>query len=83
MKKWYIELFVDNGQGGVYHPCGTDYAMIYDDLKTLRGVLNRMKKWSWKHEKEIVGVKIYTYTDLYEDDTYELQYVNGKVSCRF
>ena len=34
MKKWYIELFVDNGQGGVYHPCGTEYTMLYDDLKT-------------------------------------------------
>ena len=78
MKKWYIELFVENGQGGVWHPCGTEYTMIYDDLKTLRGVLNRMKKWDWRSEKEIVGVKIYNYWRLYDDDTYTLVFAEGK-----
>ena len=49
MKKWYIELFVDNGQGGVYHPCGTEYTMLYDDLKTL--ISSSVIKFGFEAEK--------------------------------
>lgn len=77
MKKWYIKLLVRRGNELV-HPCGTDYSMLYDDLKTLRGVINRMKKWSpfitdkVKPGVEVVGFEIYNYTNLYDEDTHRL-----------
>ena len=73
MKNWYIELLV-NYNGELVNPCGTDYAMLYDDLKTLRGVLNRMKKWMPfdGYMQKVVGFKIYNYSNLYDDSTHTL-----------
>lgn len=81
MKKWYIELLV-NYKGELMNPCGTDYSILYDDLKTLRGVINRLKKLApfittqskdARHGKDIVGLNIYTYTNLYDESTYNLE----------
>lgn len=77
MKNWYIQLLVRRGNE-IIHPCGTDYSVLYNDLKTLRGVINRMKKWNpfitnkVKVGAEIVGFKIYNYTNLYDEDTHTL-----------
>ena len=73
MKNWYIELLVKI-DGKIYNPCGTEYAMTYKDLKTLRGVLNRIKKWYPfnKMEKEVVQVRIYNYHNFYDKNTYTL-----------
>jgi len=38
------------------NPCGSDYTRIIQDLKTVRGVKNRMDKYGWtwpKNTKEI------------------------------
>ena len=74
MKNWYIELYVKGKYTDTYHPLGTEYTMLYNDLKTLRGVINRMKKWIpfTSMIQQVVGFKIYTYTDLYDDDTFRL-----------
>ena len=74
MKKWLIELYVDVN-GKIFNPCGTEYAMLYDDLKTLRGVINRIKKWYPldKKEKKVVKIKIYSYTNLYDNNTHTLE----------
>lgn len=76
MKNWYIELYVKDNKGRVYSPAGTEYCMIYRDLKTLRGVLNRVKKWNMDN---IVGIKIFNFYDnLYTDLSDMLVFKSGE-----
>ncbi len=79
MKKWYIELLV-NRNGELVNPCGTDYSMIYEDLKTLNGVINRIKKWYpiTKLNQEVVSIKIYNYTNFFNKDTHILIFEASK-----
>ena len=60
---WWIRFYVGEEQ-----PCGIDYNMIINDLKTLRGVLNRMKKWSIRGN--ITKVEIYRNNghNIYDDN---------------
>lgn len=53
------------------NPCGTDYCVIMRDLKTLRGVRNRVLKMRWP--KDVVEIRIYSVTNLYDRETYNLQ----------
>ena len=43
--KFMVKLFLENGKGELYNPCGSSYSYIIRDLKTLRGVKNRIKKY--------------------------------------
>lgn len=43
--KFMVKLFLENKKGGLYNPCGSSYSYIIRDLKTLRGVKNRIKKY--------------------------------------
>ena len=56
-----------------YNPLGSDYCQIIHDLKTLRGVLNRIRKWRWA--EDVVEVRIYSATNVFDRETYNLQYI--------
>lgn len=60
---WWIKFYV-----GELQPCGMDYNGIINDLKTLRGVLNRVKKWQIKGD--ITKIEIYrnTSNNMYDND---------------
>ena len=52
--KFMVKLFLENEKGELYNPCGTSHTFIIRDLKTLRGVKNRIKKYPInKNTKEI------------------------------
>lgn len=73
MKNWYIDLYVKDNNGEIFHTLGNVYCEFYDDLKTLRGVINRLKKLNFdKLPLEVVGLKIYNYKNLYDKNSYEL-----------
>ena len=55
------------------NPCGSDYCIIIHDLKTLRGVKNRMAEWRWSDA--FVEVRVYTVTNIFDRETYNLQYI--------
>jgi hypothetical protein len=70
-KKWNHELKqYETTEPYLYNPCGTDYSFIFRDLKTLKGVKNRLKKFSLR--KDIVKLQIFTYTNIFNDDTFRL-----------
>lgn len=73
MKNWYIDLYVKDNNGEIFHKLGNDYCEFYDDLKTLRGVINRLKKLNFDNlPLEVVGLKIYNYKNLDDKNSYEL-----------
>ena len=65
MKNWYVKMYVNN-----YNPCGMDYNYITKDLKTLRGLKNRMKNWSIPGKVD--KIEIYNFTNVYDENTYRL-----------
>lgn len=54
--KWYCKAIVKNHKGEDYHGCGSDYTHIIPDLKTLRGVLRRIKDTQYR--KNVIRVDI-------------------------
>lgn len=76
-KYWYIELYILNHKQEPYHPTGSEYSILYDDLKTLTGVLNRLKR----HipfdtmAMPVIGFKIFSYYNYYGEDSY-MKYVD-------
>ena len=56
------------------NPCGTEYCVIIHDLKTLRGVRNRLRKFHWN--KDIVEIRIYSVSNIFNRETYNLQYID-------
>lgn len=54
----------------LYHECGTDYTTIIKDLKTLRGVKNRLK--NFYIPKNVKKIKIYKSSNIYNKDNYTL-----------
>lgn len=66
---YWIRFYVGKEQ-----PCGMDYNGIINDLKTLRGVLNRIKKWSVRGN--ITKIEIYRNAgnNIYDDDNDVLVY---------
>lgn len=48
--------------------CGSDGKHIIKDLKTVRGVINRMNNLRYEH------YKIYSYTNFYKRSTFKLLY---------
>lgn len=50
-------------------PLGTEGRHIFEDLQTLRGAINRIKKWyHYEH------FRIYSYSNFYDDKTFKLIY---------
>lgn len=66
---WWIRFYV-----GELQPAGMDYNDIIKDLKTLRGVLNRVKKWSVRGN--ITKIEIYRNNgnNIYDNDNDVLVY---------
>lgn len=66
---WWIKFYVGDEQ-----PCGMDYNDIIKDLKTLRGVLNRIKKWNVRGN--ITKIEIYRNNgnNIYDNDNDVLVY---------
>lgn len=66
---WWIRFYVEDEQ-----PCGMDYNGIINDLKTLKGVLNRIKKWSVRGN--ITKIEIYRNNghNIYDNDNDVLVY---------
>lgn len=56
-----------------YNPLGTDYCVVISDLKTLRGVLNRITKWVWP--KSVVEIRIYSVRNVFDRETYVLEHI--------
>ena len=65
MKNWYVKMYVNN-----FNPCGMDYNYITKDLKTLKGLKNRMKNWSIPGK--VNKIEIYNFTNVYDENTYKL-----------
>ena len=42
-----LRAYYKNNKGELVNPCGTDYTFIVRDLKTIRGVKNRMNRYRW------------------------------------
>lgn len=62
--KWYVKGIVyDKKRGEYVNPCGSDYGIIISDLKTLRGVKNRIAKKWWR--KNVEFIEIYKIGDTY------------------
>ena len=69
--KWIIEYIQIDNNGKEVVPCGTENTWLINDLKTLRGVQNRVLKGyipAGTHK-----IKISSYTNLYNEDTYTLR----------
>lgn len=66
---YWIRFYV-----GELQPCGMDYNGIINDLKTLKGVINRIKKWSVRGN--ITKVEIYRNNghNIYDNDNDVLVY---------
>ena len=66
---YWIRFYVGNEQ-----PCGMDYNDIIKDLKTVKGVVNRIKKW--KIRGNITKVEIYrnTSNNIYDNENDVLVY---------
>ena len=54
----------------LYHPCGSEYSIIVRDLKTLRGVKNRLK--NYRIPPNVVQLNVYSYTNIYDEKTFKL-----------
>ena len=66
-EKWDEErLCFVNTEPYLYNPCGCDYTRIIHDLKTIKGVKNRIKNWKW--QKDVVEVYICSSANPTNDD---------------
>ena len=54
---------VHKKRGEYVNPCGSDYNIVISDLKTLRGVKNRIAKKWWR--KNVEFIEIYKIGDTY------------------
>lgn len=54
-----------------YTPCGSSFTILCNDLKTIRGVLNRYKNWIYSNNygREIKRVVIYKCNAWLQDTT--------------
>lgn len=66
---YWIRFYVGKEQ-----PCGMDYNGIINDLKTLRGVLNRIKKWSVRGNISKIEIYRNAGNNIYDDDNDVLVY---------
>lgn len=54
-----LQTLEKRNDGTFYEPLGTNNQMIIDDLKTLNGVLKRIKKYNLNHSKPF---RLYRYS---------------------
>ena len=66
---FYIECMVEEDQI-LYNPCGSEYSIIIRDLKTLRGVKNRLK--NYRIMPDVVQLNIYSCSNIYDEKTFRL-----------
>lgn len=66
---WWIKFYV-----GAEQPCGMDYNGVINDLKTLRGVLNRVKKWSVRGNISKIEIYRNNGNNIYDNDNDVLVY---------
>lgn len=66
---YWIRFYVGKEQ-----PCGMDYNGIINDLKTLRGVLNRVKKWQIRGNISKIEIYRNAGNNIYDDDNDVLVY---------
>ena len=65
--------FIPRADGSA--PCGTQNQIIIRDLKTVRGAIKRLNNFStWKGKP----FKLFTFSNLYDDNTHKLVYTNPK-----
>lgn len=55
---------VTNWNGKEFEPLGSNNQIIFDDLKTLKGILNRIKKYNINRGQSF---RLYRYSDLIAD----------------
>ena len=66
-RNFYVKMYREDGS----QPCDMDYNMISEgELKTLRGMINRVKKWTIRGD--VARIEIYEYRELFDDDTFTL-----------
>ena len=61
-----VERLILNNKGELYHPCGTSYTTIIRDLKTPKGVINRIN--NFVGQSEVAQYKIYQTYDFHKYD---------------
>jgi hypothetical protein len=54
----------------LYPACGSDYAMIISDLKTIRDVLKRISNWHIR--KNVKAINIYSSNNILNEDDEKL-----------
>lgn len=67
---FYVEMRKDNA----ISPLGSDRNVIFHDLKTLRGAINRANKIADKLGYNKNLIRVYTFTDVYEEASYKQVY---------
>ena len=71
MKNFYIKMYNSKG----YNPCGTTYNYICkNELKTTRGMINRINRGYYHIPKDTTKIEVFEYTNVYKEDTYKLVY---------
>ena len=63
-------MIVRKGYKDLYNPCGSDYTVIIRDLKTLKGIKNRIK--NYMIPKDVVQIRIYRVSSVTDRETYNL-----------
>lgn len=72
---YFVKIYKkDTKTNEVYNPCGNNGSWIINDLKTLKGVKNRILKNNMLMNKNnnYVKFEVYSYTNLYNDSTFNL-----------
>ena len=71
-KNFYIKLYNQKG----YNPCGTGHNWLSrGELKTTKGMINRINKGYYHIPVGVSKIEVYEYTDIYREETYKLVYV--------
>ena len=66
---YMVKMFVrDEKKGVVYNPCGTSYSYIIRDLKTVKGVENRILRGYYSIPSDVVEVRIYQWNGSLKDE---------------
>ena len=66
---YMVKMFVrDEKKGVVYNPSGTSYSYIIRDLKTVRGVENRILRGFYSIPNDVVEVRIYQWNGSLKDE---------------
>lgn len=68
---FYItRVYLNPQTGEEYRLSGSEHEAFIHDLKTVDGLRRRIKKW--KMPANVVRVEIYTYSEMYRENTYRL-----------